>query len=244
MSAAMGGHPRERRRVSAGLGAALALIGSAILPGVANATTYYDVIVGNQIYTIGVADPQISYEDNAATITATDWWSGSASDPSTAIALREAMLNQYEDVFKFSYSAYAFNADLDRVTSVYNIVYDSPDDGTQAGLSRVTSYSYVVQSGAVSYVPEIDGAALAQGVLAIAGIGLWCAGWRRQRTTELGLSSGGAWSRGPRPQRPDILRAHTPGVNRGVDVNPTRPPAASSGSQPSGFDQMSRLALE
>ena len=176
MSAAVSRHRRERRRASAGLGAALALIGAAILPGAANAATYYGGIVGNQIYTIGVADPKISYEDTPATITATDWWSGSASDPSTAIALREAMLNQYEDVFKFSYSAYAFNADPDRLTSVYNIT----DGATQATLSKATSYSYVVQSGTVSYVPEIDGAALAQGVLAIAGIGLWCAGWRRE----------------------------------------------------------------
>ncbi|MEX0450113.1 hypothetical protein V6X63_10175 [Spiribacter sp. 221] len=128
------------------------------------------IVVNNQIYSVEYTTNEI--KDLEAAITTTSWYDGGTTNPRT---LSEALASASTESNAFF--VYTFNNRKDGV-DFYTAINTNSPDLAETVQDDVTG-RFAIQTAAPVFVPEIDGTALGQGLLALSAIGLWGLGRRR-----------------------------------------------------------------
>ncbi|MEX0450110.1 hypothetical protein V6X63_10160 [Spiribacter sp. 221] len=161
---------RQARRRGLGQRAALAALLAVAVSPAADANTTR-VIVDGFYYDIGSEFTNSPPTSTTPSNRYAPWFGSGDTAGAFAIAAFDAGVGT-ESTVRFAYgkSGTTNNAEAARP----NVDGSGGIEAYYAGINGSAVFAYV--DGAPVVVPEIDGAALAQGALAIAGVGLWFAG--------------------------------------------------------------------
>ncbi|MEX0450111.1 hypothetical protein V6X63_10165 [Spiribacter sp. 221] len=166
---------RQARRRGLGQRAALAALLAVAVSPAADANTTR-VIVDGFYYDIGVELKGNPTTSPTPSERYAPWWSGNANESTDAQTFAEAAFER-----GISNVQFAFAQNQDNEYEWYKIIDSEPVTGSTApGSAR--NYAFV--DGAPVAVPEIDAAAIGQGVLALGAIALWASGRRREPRAE------------------------------------------------------------